>query len=832
MKYNIQSDILRSAVGRRNRNLLVGVASVALLMPDFALAQAVNAYENSNDIIVTANRREERAQDVPISITAVSGEGLRERSITNLQDMQASVPSLVVAPNGQASRDVMSPSIRGQSASFQGGPGVVVYMNEVPLPSGYTLSSQGGPGNFVDLQSVQVLSGAQGTLFGRNTTGGAILLTPAKPTDKLEGYLSGGFGNYDLTDFEAVLNVPLTDKIRVRLVGAARDRDGFTYDVNWRKDRDDLHTRMARIGVEIEPVEGVTNYTMVYYGSSHSNGPGTIAQNFNTAYFRQLDSFVPSFDFCKSAGNCNYYTNLIAQQQQLGPRKTAHGVDDFSKIKTWGVTNVTDVELQDTLKLRNIISYATLKQFYSTDQDGTIAPIYDTGSTANSFKFPRDNFKLFTEELQLQGSALSEKLTYTVGAFYSKQSPNGTMKSYAVNVCSNKSVAGCSLGTSQVGVTNESKALYAQATLDLGALTPALDRLRLTGGYRYTWDKIDGFTTSWSEIPIGGGNVLNLCSWKSQFTANPTADCRFEGHLKSSAPNWTIGIDYRPLDDLMLYAKVTRGYKAGGFNAYAVFPTTRTFGPEYVTDYEVGFKSDFNLGDMPTRLNVNGFYLDYSNIQRASGDRNAATGGNGAVTISTASAVIKGIEVEGMIKPIREVELGFNYSHLDAHYKSFTFDSNSGVYDCTATSAASPKVFPGADMSCRPLQYLSPNILSVYGRFQIPTSDKFGVVSLFVNYNWTDAQNTSPLAVEKFPNGDIFEPGVRLPSFGLLNASLDWKNALSSGLDVTLFGTNLTNKTYAISNTGTFQSIGAQSKIYGEPRMYGVRLRYSFGSSN
>ena len=112
-----------------------------------------------------------------------------------------------------------------------------------------------------------------------------------------------------------------------------------------------------------------------------------------------------------------------------------------------------------------------------------------------------------------------------------------------------------------------------------------------------------------------------------------------------------------------------------------------------------------------------------------------ATGGNGAITLSTASATIKGVEVEAMIQPIRQVELGVNYSHLSAHYKSFKFDSNSGVWDCTAQSITSPKVFAGADMTCRPLQYLSPNILSIYGRVNLPVPESIGNVSLFMSYS-------------------------------------------------------------------------------------------------
>lgn len=852
---NMISQDLRSR--RRTAAWLAGVALGAAVMPQVALAAdaaaepapAVEDNQPTNpEIIVTANRREERAQDVPISITAITAESIRERGLTQLQDLQASVPSLVVGPNGQASRDVMSPSIRGQSASFQGSPAVVVYMNEVPLPSAITLSGQGGPGSFTDLQSVQVLAGAQGTLFGRNTTGGAILLTPAKPTDKLEGHVQGGFGNYNMTELEAVLNLPISDKVRLRVVGASRDRDGFTHDVNWNKDRDDQHWRMGRVGLWIEPVDGVTNYTMAYYGKSHSNGSGSIARSFNTNYFvglatrpvpigggvsLPLGAIAPTYNFCGAgtgAANCSYYTNLIAKQNGLGIRKTAHGVDDFASVESWGINNTTDIELTGNLKLRNIVSYAELKSYYANDQDGTIAPVYDTGTTVESRTAPRDWYKQITEELQFQGGALDDKLTYTVGGFYYKQSPRGTMESYSINVCALQSTTGCSIGRSQIGVTNESKALYAQGSLDFGAFSPALDRLRLTAGYRYTWDTVDGFTASWSYVKLPNGTDFPTnCSWKGGAVTNPLVDCRFAAKLKSSSPNWTVGLDYRPNRNLMVYGKVTRGYKAGGFNSYAVYDNTRTFGPETVTDYEAGFKSDFNVGGMSGRLNVNGFWLDYKNIQRAAGDYNRATNGNGAITLNNASATIKGIEVEAMIRPVEQIELGGNYSHLSAHYKSFKFDSNSGVWDCTATSITSPRVFAGADMSCRPLQYLSPNILSVYGRFSLPMPESVGQLSLFLSYNWTDKQPTAPFSTETFPDGTVNEPGVLLPSYGLLNATLDWKGVLGSPVDLSLFGTNITKKNYLISNTGVFQTIGAQTVMYGEPRMFGVRLKYRFG---
>lgn len=851
--------------------LLVSSALVAISASGTAFAQdaqqeSVSSGSGLAEIVVTAQRREERSQDVPIVITALSPDALRERGITNLQGLQSQVPSLIVQPNGQVSRDVMAPSIRGQGVSFQGSPGVVVYMNEIPQPIAFTLSSQGGPGQFVDLQNVQVLSGVQGTLFGRNTTGGAILLTAARPTDKLEGSISGGFGNYNLTELEAVVNVPISDTLKVRLVGASRDRDGYTQDINWNKDRDDVHWRYGRVGVQWDPSDAISNYTMASYGYSKTNGTGVVPIAVNTNHlvnnialrstqYGLVGALQPSRNFCNAvvAGapnpnvDCSYYTNLISDQQDRGIRKVAHGMDDFTKTESWSVSNSTDVNLTEGLKLRNIISYASLKSFYAGDQDGSLANLNNTGNSVWSRKAPKDYYELFTEELQLQGDAFDKKLTYTVGGFYSKQKPGGKMEDFSTTACALMGEEGSNActGYRTLGMTNESKALFAQATLDLGLLTPALDKVRLTGGYRYTWDAINGYTVNYSPLLDAAGDLLTgglvTCSFDGArvsranagnlVTAGADRGCRYEGHLKSSSPNWTVGLDYQPVDNLLLYAKVSRGYKAGGFNAFAVNQIYAQFGPEYVTDWEAGFKSDFKVADRPVRLNVNGFNMDYSNIQRGLADFNPSTGSSGAKTLSQASARIRGVELEAMFKPVDLLEIGGNYSYIDAKYKSFTFEAPAvaPALDCNSTSFAGPRTTQ-PDLSCIPLQFLAKNIFSVYGRLSIPVAESAGDLSLFVNYAWTGRRHQAGDAFPFFPGTNtVWEPGSSLASYGLLNASIDWKNALGSNLDVSVFGTNLTNKVFILSNSGVYNSIGSQGQIFNEPRMYGLRLKYAFG---
>jgi iron complex outermembrane receptor protein len=332
--------------------LIAGTSCFALVSPA-AMAQVggvpaagapvAQATVDTSDIIVTAQRRAERAQDVPIAITAFSPERLQQQNITQAQDLQASVPSLVVGANGQGSRDSQTPTLRGQGATFQASPGVVLYLNEVPLPSPITLSQQGGPGNFVDLENLQVLAGPQGTLFGRNTTGGAVLLVPHKPTNDFSGSIQGKYGNYDDKELEGVLNIPVVDdKLLVRVVGAYQDRDGFTRDVAWNKDRDDKHWYSGRIGITFRPTDRIENYLMAYGAYSRFNGTGIINQGFNidgTAGLAQLGLCSNTPIGISGNFSCDVYRAATAQANALGPRKTAHSVDDFQKTKTWATNS-------------------------------------------------------------------------------------------------------------------------------------------------------------------------------------------------------------------------------------------------------------------------------------------------------------------------------------------------------------------------------------------------------------------------------------------------------------------------------------------------------------
>ena len=801
--------------------------------PAAASAQPAADAGGSSEIVVTAQRREERAQNVPISITAFSSDRLQQQGIVQAQDLQGSVPSLTVGTSGQGSREAQSFTIRGQGATLQASPGVVVYRNEVPLPSPISLNQQGGPGNFVDLQNMQILNGPQGTLFGRNTTGGAVLLVPQKPTDNFGGYAQAKIGAYDNREFEGAINIPImSDKVLLRVTGAYQDRDGFTKDVVWNKRRDDLHWYSGRVGLILRPTETFENYTLAYGAYSSNNGTGQINRGFNIDGLKLYNFCYDGPTVPGAIASCDVYRAAEAEAEERGPRKTAFSTDTYQKTKTWGVTNTSALDLSDTLKLRNIVSYQRFQTRFAVDNDGSIfqQDEYDarrfpaTGQVTlpgdgtpveylpPALTIPRDRFRTITEELQLQGNLLDDKLNFTVGGFLFDQRPTGSQGATVYGFCPAAFTGFCDSQRLSYAITTKSKALYGQATLDLGVFAPSLDGLKITGGYRYTWDTISGTSAYYTPLTAEPGTFA--CSDGSLVT--DAVQCQFDAKLKTGAPTWTAGIDYRVSPDLLVYGKVSRGYKAGGINTNAVFVNTRTFQPEKVTSYEGGFKSDFNVAGVKTLLNVSYYYLDYKNIQRAAPDVNGALLG---AQILGAAARVQGVEVEGSIRPIPGLEIGGNFSYTDAKYKRYEYTTNLAVFDCSGNEI---QPLSKVNLGCVPFSGVAPYTYSFHVAAEQPLPDQMGTIAMFLNYSHTSSQHTAATALPGT------EPGEKLEDFGTLSLSLDWRRVANSNLDLGFYATNLTNNLYRIGNSNLFNTYLYSSTIFGEPRMYGVRARYTF----
>ena len=414
-----------------------------------------------NVIVVTARRVSEDQQDVPMSLTAISGEAIREQDVTMVSDLPRLVPSLGFSAD--LSRNNVTFAMRGQRetrspAGTGGGPAVVSYFAEAP-------SRAIGPGQFFDLQNVQVLKGPQGTLFGQNTTGGAILFEPQRPTDEFEGYLSGTVGDYGRLDIEGAINFPIIeDTLLLRVGGQSFNREGFTKDITTGQDLDNRHSWSARASLLFRPASWFENYTVVQHTGSDENGPGVVLVAANPA-----NPFGPLLQ------------PLLEQQEGRGIRNVALSAISQDRTNQLGVINQTRLDLGEDISLTNIFSYTTYQADSGRDDDGTILPIQDSNGAWAPDTWNSD-LNYLTEELRISGDFGGGLAEFQIGGYYDHLTRGGRM-TYFQNL---QTVATSSQTDADAEAT--SKALFGQMSVDFGSLSPSLVGLNLTAGYRYTWN--------------------------------------------------------------------------------------------------------------------------------------------------------------------------------------------------------------------------------------------------------------------------------------------------------------------------------------------------------
>jgi len=727
------------------------------------------------EVVVTARRREERLQDVPVAVTAFTAERLQEAQVTTARQLVGFVPSLNISSGNQ--RDFQRYAIRGQGATVGSNEGVTVYFAEAPI-SQYI---GGGPGLYFDLENLQVLNGPQGTLFGRNTTGGAVLFTPQRPTDRTEGYIQAGVGNYNDRELGGVFNFAIKpDILRVRLAAEARKRDGFTKNLANGSEYDDINYSTVRASVLFTPTEAIENSLIAQFTRSNTGGTGIVITDVN-----------PAGTAAKTFGLANLNAAL-AKQQQLGIRVSQGDGEHWWYTKSFLVVNTTKVKLPNNLTVKNIASFARARVSGGFDNDGTPYPITGGARTpysANSSN-PEARTEYLTEELQLQGDWLGSRLNWVGGAFWQHWYPYG----YSVANGINSGVLTPSAAYSKATTA----ALFGQASLDLGVFANALQDLKVTGGYRYTWDTREQVTASWREL-----GATRPCS---SVTGAQFPNCAQVLNGKWKSPTYNVGIDYKPVRDMLLYATLRSGYKSGGFNVNAnpLIPTT--FDPEKVKDYEVGAKVDFRIGEMPVRTNVALFRDDYKGIQRSVFRDNPLVPGQILTFLANASsATISGVELQATVRPTHNLQIDFNYSYLDATYKKYLFlDASTGRI---------------TDFSGRRLPQTSKDKYGVAVKYALPIDPSLGDLSVYASANYQSS----------FLQTDQPQPGNVLGDYTLVNLGANWKNIAGAPVDVELFVTNLFDKKAIAASQIFYYSIGTSSASYIEPRMVGVRLRYDFG---
>jgi iron complex outermembrane receptor protein len=745
--------------------MLAGFATTAVAQTA-AQPKASNASQ-LEEVVVTARRRDENLQKVPVSVTAISGATLEEQHVQTLQDIQYMVPSLNIDSNN--TRDANNFNLRGQGTTYQADPAVVVYFAEVPLPF-----NGGGPGFYYDLENVQVLKGPQGTLFGRNADGGAVLFTPKKPGDELDGYVSLGLGNYNNIELQGAATVPvIDDKLSIRIAGDRRTRDGFTKDIYTGKDYDNIDYWAARVSAIMKPTDDIQNYILFNSVYDHNNGTSALLTGVNPTGGAYAVFGAPLMEDLKL-------------QQSLGPRETFMTPDSIYKIWNWGIVDTATWNIADNVTLKNILGYQEYKQVSRLDVGGTNLPIIyylDTGQVGGVLDRNSPAFSSYTEELQLSGKSLAEKLQWVAGAYLEFDHPTG-------HNLTDQIVFGQPI-FSDVGKGLRSQAVYAQGDYDLAGISSALDGFTFTAGYRYTWDYRTAYQNAYVPTALG-----TFCQYGGVY---PNCTATFERHFQ--AGTYTLALKYQVTPDTQVYATARTGFKSGGFNISAP-PNSAlaSFNPEKSTDQEIGVKSDFDIDGMKARTNVAAFHTDYAQIDRAL--VYVINGQVGAFVVNATSAEIEGVEFEGTLIPTPGLELSGLYSYLYTKYGSY--------------------VTSQGDFSGQVLPYVSKNKFSLSARYYLPVDANLGDVSVAGSFSYQT----------RFKNLDNNDPDIFIAGYGLLNLNLDWKGIYGMPVDAGLYVTNALDKVYRIGEGSYYSSVGVVTSTYGEPRMFGVNLKYRFGAGS
>ncbi|MBK7730836.1 MAG: TonB-dependent receptor [Gammaproteobacteria bacterium] len=717
---------------------------------------------------MTARRREEQLQDVPLAITVRSQEELTRENIQSIGDLQHSVPSLTMYG---PFRNTPIVSIRGQGGFTPGGiPSVVMYLNEIPLATSAQAGSPGGAlggnGLFYDLENVQVLKGPQGTLFGRNTTGGAILVQSRRPDDEFAGYLTTTVGDFDDREIDAALNVPLSATSAFRLAINGQERDGFT-DVKATPSRpngidlDDEEHFSVRGSLQFKIGPAFENLLIADYMRSETNGTSAILKAVNANPLHPVNRFFPDA------------AQLVAVQDSLGIRdQVPLDVDMSSKFKRWSLTDTATYEVSDTLTVRNIASYSYARYAQTIDGDGTVFPIFEPIADQEEPYVTRQ----YTEELQLQGNSFDGVLDWTAGFFYLNQPEEDDFTLHTNRVFG----AVRYIGFKQF---ERSTAVFLQGDLDLSSWAEGLSA---TAGVRYTWERIG---RSNRDVRATG-----VCT-----SPYSSADCVLSDAESFDAPTWTIGLNYELTPDSLVYIASRRGFRSGGFNLVGDgLPQDQVYDQEYVTDIEIGGKARWNLGDAMLTTNLALYRQYYRDAQLSQSSVSAISGGPLSVTKNAGRAVIDGVEFEGTLSLGEGFELTSHFAYIDYDFEHL----NPGV------------VLPVHITNIPHYKY------GIGANYELPLTRELGQLSFSMNWNWQDDVYLTT----------IVDPYAIQEDYGLLSLGASWRNLAGRPIDLSFFMNNATDEEYAIGALPLTASVGVATVAYGAPRMWGVRLGYRFGA--
>ena len=724
------------------------------------------------EIIVTAEKRSQSLQDVPISIAAMGEEQLEKFNINELQDIGAKVPNVVVNEYFGIATTFRS-FIRGVGAvtvEVTQDPAVALYVDGV-----YVGSSFGGSFESSDLERVEILRGPQGTLYGRNATGGAINMISKKPVlDEWNFTQTLTAGNLGRVRSNTAINIPLGDKAAARLGYLVSRRDGWVENTGFGKDYGIEDRTAARMALRIEPsdtfmidfaadfstIKDTVGYSQVISGYASAVAGTGIPITIPLAPFVTADIVYPDSITRSRKEKAFSLLPVEADDNEILGTSLTLSWDLFDRTVLKSITGYRDVDATQYTQVTGT-PYVTLNTPIGAFGPRTLG----TGGIYNL------EFSQFTQEFQLVGDwgYSGGSVEYVSGLYYySDEAENNDLS---------MSIGGLKLpGSDRTETENNSVALYGQATL-----IPTNSRFKVTLGARYSRDQRKAERTNLNTVPAFDGT-------------------KYDKEFNNFSPSVTLAYDVS--DEVNVYAKVVNGYRSGGTSvlSYQASLFQQGADEETITAYEIGMKGDF----LERRLRVNGaiFRMEYDDYQGS-----IQTGPQPAErdNLNIGDNTITGAEVDITALLSHNLTLGLGAGYLD-------------------TKFGEDSVNPGTGAPPTPLV----NELPFAPKFSYSVSlDYYRQIMDGMALEW----NINYSYQDKTESGIVFGTSQINDRYGVLDASVSLAQIpIASGfVKVTLWGQNLTDKEYAVGNIGPFAPLGASEiSPFGDPRTYGLTVKYQY----
>ena len=755
--------------------LLIGAGG----MPHVAWAQAATAARESPpalaEVVVTAERREQSLQRAAVAVTAVTGQELAKRDIVNIDQLTQAVPALQAQQGAGPYTSVIVRGITTTVVNVFGDPSVAVNMDGVYLARPTSLH-----GLFYDLDRVEVLKGPQGTLYGRNATGGAVNLVSRQPTYGLGGDLMVEYGNYNQFITSGDLNVPLANKVAARIAFQTARHDGYFSDGTGDEDQ-----QAVRFSLRADPTETLRLLVRADYAHEDDRGQGA------TAYCSVASPApVNSAGAPCSAGGGFYgpspWTSIVTQSQTLTPAGLAPLPNTaFNKGDHWGVSEETDWKV-----LGGTLTF--LPAFRSDDVNylspvagGMIREIEHSHQTSAEMRF---------------ASSESQPLRYILGGYLFNGATSG-------NGIYDAQTAGVN-PVQTLGVSDFTYALFGQATWSMTS------RFRLAGGVRYTYErkKSNSQNTIYTYFTPQAAPLVPS-------TAFPVFSFATVGSKSWDQTNWTAGFEFDLANKSLLYANVSTGFKAGGFYFNPIPGARNTYDPEKVTSYTVGLKNRF-LDDR-VQLNLEAFDMEYTGQQIAT--LLFAQLGSALIPYfpnqNAGKARIRGGEAEGQFLVTPNTLLSADVQYIDAKYKSLVYQSGVAAQVCPSTFVPPPNgpVY-SIDCSGRP-ELMTPKWTVNLGAEQTVPLPGGADLVLGVNTRHESSRYTNL----------SYAPFTVVQGYWRTNATLTY-NTPDRRFSVTGFVNNIENNAVpeAVGTGLSFPGIPLLPVTLKPPRTFGVRIGAHF----